>query len=227
MTLPRKYRKSPEGAVAVYDYNDIADGTGVVNLYGSVATDRVQDYYILSNKVLFSSQIEETTAFSVAGFNIWTDVVDKDFDLTPFNNTRSVYGTAYVRFSAYCTNASGIAGDYRFSITLKKWDGTTETDIASVTSAAQDLPTNPDQEQTFILPIDISSVATFTEGEQLRINVLGQVKSDGNPGTTIGELTFGTDPQNRDGSVIVPSGDSTGNKTTNLRVWIPFRIDID
>jgi hypothetical protein len=207
-----------------YDFQDVAEGTGITLFYGFVAKDSTGSTYRLSRDILYSAQIEETTAVSTTGFHSFVKFLDKDFDLSAFNIPKSIRGTAYVRFTSSQDNTSGIAGDVKYIVRVRKYSGSTETDIASVESENIDWPINPAIEATFILPVTIP-LTNFQKGDILRLTIEGWASSDGNPGTTTGNMTIGTDPQNRDGTVIIPSTDTTDNRTTQIKFWCPFDLE--
>ncbi len=220
-----RYPQPPPKALISFDFGEVAAGTGVVEFDGFVTEDISGTDYRLSSQTLFSSQIEEVTAYSVAGFNTYRDVVNLDFNLTAFNNSVRLKGTAYIRFTFVVADSSGGGNTptTKFQVFIRKWDGTTETEIANVETQEVTQAVTTTTITTVIIPITIPAT-NFAKGDQIRITILGRLKSAGNPGTSNGNLTFGTDPQNRDGTEIVPSTDSTGNRTTNLKAWIPFDL---
>jgi len=235
MTLTKKYQTRPT-SIASYDYTDIAEGTGVNDFYGFVnvtgsgtsSGSTLISGSSLSQNALYSAQIEDVTAYSTstwASSGFWIagyhdDEIDVDFDLTPFYLPKNIGGTAYVRFSYYAnavTNNLYIG----WKAKLRKWDGTTETEIAEAVSAVNIISSGTNEKVTLVMPITVP-FTHFNKGDQLRLTICGYTATSGNPGSTTGNIAFGTDPQNQDGTYLIPS---TGTETTTLRIWIPFKLE--
>src|SRR3990167_10065841 len=126
------FRKSPDTAVASYDYFDIAEGTGVQVFYGFAYTENLSTYlYALGRSTAYSSLIETSFAGSASPGGT---VFDKDFDLQVFETPKKVGGTAEVTICEAVVFAGTSGTDTQtLTIKLRKWDGTTETDIATKT----------------------------------------------------------------------------------------------
>lgn len=212
--LPLGFPKATPPAIASYDFTDIAEGTGIVLFYGFTAEavdggdHGYGTYHLSTNPSIFSDSIESTFGVPSA-----TTVTECDFDTAPFNLPKEVDGTAYINFTWKVTNTTGTNNNYA-TVTIRKWDGTTETDLVVASGAA----------------VSSSTVATdmfkctvprthFKAGEQLRVSVgLSKTTAGDNPQGHIAH-----DPQNRDGTQIQPSGDAT--LTTKMLAFIPFRIE--
>lgn len=93
--------------------------------------------------------------------------IDVDFDITPYNNPRTLRGQAQVRVSLYLTSGGGNYETYVVA-RIRKWNGATETEIASVQSVTESW--NSTRSQGWTLPIDIPQT-TFKYGEQLRLTI--------------------------------------------------------
>jgi len=167
------------------------------------------------------SKVIETASASTTNAD-YEKVIDVDFDLTAFNAPQSIRGTAFFNFfMRVYWGGGGVTGAYAI-VKVRKWDGTTETEIASAqtdTSAA----TSVTSQYNFVcLPISITKTS-FKPGEQLRVTIEGWLKC-----ANAGILKIGTDPMNRDGAVnyIVPSTDTAPTSTTQLKMWIPSNLDL-
>lgn len=217
--IPAVYRKSSEGAVASYDYYDFAEGTGIKMFYGASQAISGATTYFLTENAVYSKVIE--TGGDNATHADYTLVSDIDFDLAPFNMPKTIGGKALFNFfqKAY---SGGVCSGANL-IRVRKWNGTTETEIASVWT---DGLTNIDgtHRYNFVLaPLTIPDTH-FKRGEQLRVTVQQYLMAVTNAAT----IVIGTDPQNRDGAVnyIVPSTDAAPTSTTQFKCYIPFKIDI-
>ena len=129
--LPVEFPIPAETAIASFNYTDLAEGTGKVIYFGLTSEDgSAVDYHLNSNK-LFSAQTSTTRA--TAG------TTTLDFDLAPFNLPLTAKGTAV--FSAGISAASSVTT--KLQVTVKKYDGTTETNISSeITTATATSATN-------------------------------------------------------------------------------------
>jgi len=203
MVIPINYRKSAEGSIASYDYFDIAEGTGIIVLYG--AQDAAGNY-VLSNQTLFSATIETSTTTSL----------EMNFDLAPFNLPKDIKGTAIV---SYGTSIQGNTGGGTLLFTFYKVSDSVETSMGSCTVS---------HNKPFVLGEFLSATLTETHfkiGDSLRLSVLLTDNSD------VG-IGFGLDPLNRDGTAsyggfnlnLTPS--TTPSVTTQLKFYCPFKIDI-
>jgi len=219
MAIPVKYRKSPE-LIATYDWTDVASGLGFVDVKGYVTDDYsgVKNYH-LGTSDLYSSNVESLSESSV--LNVYVQKVDVDFDASPFQFPRTIKGTGTINFCAGIRKGSGTGADYwgYYDIKLKKWDGTTETEIAAASGAIVENSSTGDKETIQCVPLTIPETR-FEAGETLRLTMQGYVKSDG---TDAVSSVLGHDPQNRDGTYIVPTSDKL---MTKFNFHCPFKIRI-
>ncbi len=199
--IPQTYPTIPQ-PIATFDFEDIANNTGVVILFGiSSETDGGVDYHLVPNKA-FSSQ-SETNRTSSGTTTI-------DFDLGTFNLPRTAKGTAY--FSANIGAATNII--VKVLVQLKHVTNSTETNITSeITSQSVTTGSGVSSEMVFLeLPI---TEKHFKKGDFLRLTV--KLNTNGTNGAV------GHDPNNGDGTVVLGSADKI---TTVMELQMPFRIDI-
>lgn len=201
MTLPNKYLISGEGASATYSYQDIVDGTGIVEFYLSKAgvLSSATDTFLTTKRTSCGADLSSGgNHVNVSGSSSTTYTAD----LQPFNTPRYASGVAF--FSAGTQKSS--SGNHSLSVELFHVDeNNNETSISSnvssgVRSAARSwhvitLPVTPKQ---------------FKRGERLRMKM-------GVSNTSSGTLSTGTDPS---GAVIFGS---TVPAITTL--YMPFKID--
>jgi hypothetical protein len=208
-----------ESAIASYSYSDLAGQTGVQLFYGATVMTSAATTNILTPNMVYSKVIEQGGDNAIHAD--YTKVSDLDFDLTAFNNPHAIRGTALFSFFQKAYSGGQV---WAYSIVkIRKWDGATETDIAS--AQTEDL-TNIDGTHRYnfvLLPVVIPKTH-FKIGEVLRVTVEQYLKSP----TNVGTVKIGTDPMNRDGAVeyIVPSTDADPVSTTQFKCWIPFHLDL-
>lgn len=204
--IPTVYRKAP-AAIASYNYTDIAEGTGIVQFYGFAVASGAS--FLLGTAQVYSTPIESNNIALTPG-----DMVDKDFDLTAFNTARTISGDGFISMSSAGTQTGGTGVRFN-NVIIRKWDGTTETDLVTVSGALYGFVNDSRKTETlkFTVPTTV-----YKSGEQLRVTV--QVVT--HTAATNGNVFLAHDPQGRNGPTFIPASD--GSDTTKLEVFIPFRI---
>lgn len=209
-----------EQIIASYTFSEIASGTGTVLFYGfSTREESTESFHLSQNSDFYSSLIEYFDSYSQA--TSFTKTLDVDFDLTQFNTHSQLEGMAYINLCGGIEIGTGAATDkdYYFIAKFRKWDGTTETEIADTQSRTYTYSSTDHEAQIISLAISIPRTS-FSPGEQLRVTIEGYSKVTG--GTDEHRTLIGLDPQNRDGTYITPSTDDPAT-TTQLKVYVPFR----
>jgi len=202
MPFPTVY-SSKESAIASYSYEDIAEGTGIKLFYGAnQSTGGVKDYFLTTSS-LYSNDIYSDIGASGAYV---------DFDVM-MNTPRTIKGNAY--FSATVGGNGDGSAVIGYKAILKHYDGGVGSGTILATGAS-DLFTGASgvpggQPFTVLLPV---TEQYFKAGDILRLTYITQ---GAGAWTTKG---FGHDPANRNATTI------TGTQPTQLKLYIPFRIDL-
>ena len=186
--------------IASFPAVEIAEGTGMV-IFNAFITDIGALGHLTTSQV-YSRNIE-TSETGTAGD--WAEIGNRDFDLSPFNRARTIIGTAIVNISQHAVTS----GSSRFLIRVRKWDGSSETEIANVTTASEGAGDVVMHCEQLTIPR-----THFKSGDVLRLTIISQASGSGSQ-----TLYYGTDPQNRDGANIIPS---TTPVTTKLEFHCPF-----
>ena len=150
MTLPEPFTTAAR-ANATYDYEDVVNGTGVVTFYGIWEKPSTGTDWFLSSTNDYPS-----------GSEILNNA-DIDLDLTEFTTPRTATGTATIKATTQLAAST-------FTAQLRKWDGTTETNI---TSAIQTASLGAGEEAIIRLPI---TETHFAAGDVLRLNLNGRLE---------------------------------------------------
>jgi len=212
MAIPQVYKTAAEGAIASYNYTDIAEGTGIVTFYAARTQDSVASHSILTQNVVYSD-IASTAVANNVGSDTWGKKIDWDFDVSPFNMPQTIGGgKANISVSWQVTSpATGTAyGNLLFLI--RKWDGTTETEIASVATVTRG-QADTYGEVTSLLDVTVPKTH-FKKGDVLRVTMEGWARSsDANTGM----ITVLHDPKAR----TIHTFD-----TSVLQVNMPFHLDL-
>ena len=213
MGIKQIYRNTGEGAVASYDFTEIANGLGIVDFNGFSTNSGGVESFHLTNGSPFSNLVD--TSGSLTGAAGTT--LEFDFDSSPFNLPRSIRGDTSVVLSWKVTNNTSSNSNFVYA-TLNKLDGTTETLLSTTSGAILDSGIGA---RTNTLSFNGVPKTHFKKGEQVRLTVGIQVVTAGNDPK---RGFFAFDPQNRDGFNISPSTDSSS--TSKLIMSLPFDIDL-
>jgi hypothetical protein len=210
--VPDFFGQGSETNIASYDYVDIASGTGMIELYCGLATTSNK---IMSNIKFYSSHV--STYYATPGIQAnWTTALDYDFDIL-INKPLTIKGNAMVNVpvAAYDPGTQARATCY-----IRKWDGTTETDIVSGSSdpviqvGAGSTGWLYGQSATKL----VVPQTNFKKGEYLRLTIVLEYKCT----SASVFVAIGHDPMNRS---VGLSGSWSTSIPTILLFQCPTRID--
>lgn len=220
MGVQRIYRNASESPIASYNYTDLAEGTGVVGLYGSNSSNASSSFALMSEAVYPATNYVE----AVATTGSFVKVIDVDFDTT-FNLPKRVKGNVFVTFLwGYGYPSLNNSGETYFILRVRKYDGTTETEIAEYTSETVVFGNNTRSYQVRSVKIPVSTIQNFKKGDTFRLTVEVWGKKT-NSVQTNHYLFF--DPKDRTTTTYVPAPASgVQPATSQMRVFVPFVLDI-
>lgn len=207
MPVPIHYRRSAEGAIASYDYVDLAEGTGIVTVYGfgSDASGAI-------TQALDRNIIEPGTEQLLSGWYPKRSKIDAEqfFSLSAFNLPKTVKGNCYITFTwVTFVNSGTVVRQIRVKVYKNTTLLATEETTTHSTAATKTYTTN--------LKIPIS-LTHFKKGDVFKVSFIGIGSGDGN-------CYLMHDPENRDFTEAAPNITAATNPTA-LKVYIPFRIDL-
>ena len=212
MPLPQSLTKftTTSPLLTSYDWVDVATGVGFQTFYLCVDEifPAVKSYFLTEN-IMRSRLIEHTSADFASTPYYAVDSVD--YDLSAFNTARTIKGTGHAVIGA---QMEALDINSYIKVIIRKWDGATETDIVSVSGSSI-----PASGNAIVLNMPLVIPETrFKIGEILRctIETWGQ-KNAGDLGAT----TYGTDPQDRDGTLLTPTTEDT---ITKSHIIIPYKL---
>lgn len=182
MVLPRKFLRSAEGAIASYDWTDVAEGTGIVTFYPA---QKIEGAGTLSQIL-----VDSNTIYSATG--ITDGNADRDFDLSPFNLPKVIKGTVYFNFGMFVNTGETVT----ITCQLRKWDGATETALHTAVTRTQAGPSIA----MWLMSAELTQTS-FKKGDILRVNVTMT-------GGTAASY-FGVDPVGRDISGLTSAAGTT------------------
>jgi hypothetical protein len=225
----KKLLQGGTGQLINYDYFDIADGTGVVNFYLGTTFENATSGAQLGSNTWYSNTVGSARLAFVLTSGAFQKLQDIDFDLD-LNTPRIIQGDALLNITTAIDITSMPATEVEWiflNARLRKWDGTTETEIVQ-TSGAQYVKNSGDTAVTYYTQaIKIPIPRThFKAGETLRLTLEHHATANkDNGGDNQLCLAFGHDPMNR----AVTLGSMVFNGTTVptiATIKIPFKLDI-
>ena len=192
--IPEYYSAGSDPVIQSFSYTDIAEGTGIVqfNLCNTQELTTVTPFLTTSTMRGNEIVLNQTwTALYAAA----TKVVDLDFDVH-FNISQKIKGTAYLEFiwGLYISNTYN--GTAYTVAKLRKYDGSTETEIASATSETISIAGGGQEVQKSTMKIPVTTQVNINRGEILRLTIEQWVTKNNALGS--GDVFIGTDPTNQD-----------------------------
>jgi len=222
-TLPINFPLETENVIASYSATDLADGTGVIVFKGYNSNEEGTDDYHLSEQTISSNDV---ISRDLAGstYSDYTLRMDHDYDLTPFNTARTIEGTAKISITVggYSSSTTGDKQIY-YIAKLRKWDGSTETEIANAQS--ENMPHNSatgTKSKTLTVSIPITTAVNFAAGETFRITIEIWIKKN----TDNADFGYGHDPDDRNDTVSTNRFIISDADTTVFKAHVPFKIDV-
>lgn len=223
-TLPINLPLPSESAIASYNFTEVATATGYIT-YLPLQTS---DTYLLQSNTIYSDLV---LTYAETGNTSATKVIDIDFDLV-FNLPRVLKGIGFVSVPIVLyARDTGKTNSAYIIAKLRKWDGTTETDIItnqSDTFSSASTSTNQQDTARFTIDLDIPKTL-IKKGETLRLTIEGWLTAGT---TTVAGLAVGHDPKdrsrtNRDARSVDNNESITfGTDPSSMILNAPFRIDL-
>ena len=208
--LPINFDIPAESAIASYNWNDVADGTGNVIFY----LLQTNTGYLLHQQPLPSSGANYEKIYLYGGTGSVSLRGTNNYSLPAFTAPRTVKGKAYLELTTGMNGNAG-AGRHGYSIVkvLKN-----STQIGTVTTKDWGATDGVYHE---VYEISLTETS-FAIGDvlSLQINVYMQARDAG--GSTA--YFYGQDPINRDATRIIPS--TNPDQFTTSKVHIPFKIEL-
>ena len=230
MGVPVIYRRTGEKAIASYNYTDIADATGNVIFNGFAHQEQTSVSYALNAEAFYSEGVGITNPdlengyTSVAGnTSSFNKDMDLDFDVV-LNRSQRIKGKAWAQFTwgSPDTTDALARGEGYIICRIRKWDGTTETEISSAQSETLVVDANAGHYASTNILIDLPTITHFKKGDTLRVTIEYWWKKTN---TNARYIRFYHDPQN---ALILAFGGTASGFTypTTFKAHIPFMIGL-
>lgn len=210
-----------------YDWLDLASGSGYVqyDCYSSLDNSSIKrllvesrdasdlrsvTYYITDGGVRKGVSLSSSSGTPGAPA---AKVLDIDWDTTVFQLPRTIKGKAYFNWNMIAIlNTTG--GTWYFVLRLRKWDGSTETEIASVQTSSETWVSDSILPYNAIMEIPQTN---FKKGDQLRFTLELWYAQDAGGAT---EVYIAGDPSD---SETYTGRLTAGN--TRIILAIPYKIE--
>jgi len=182
--LQKGFRKSVRELTS-FDYVEVATGKAIACLYGgkTISGASLVPYAFWSDTV-------KTTAEAGIGA---TKRVDVDFDVVVERAT-IIDGVMVVNVPLVIESIDSGAQGVKAIVKFRKWDGTTETDLATNTSRTIAAAVGSNVTDVVALDLTIPRT-TFKVGDTMRLTI--EIWNTAETGTTT-DVGFGHDPKNRE-----------------------------
>jgi hypothetical protein len=202
--IPNRYLL-PDNVIASYDYQDIANGSGVVTFYGTTTTDLGSGI----NYALTSTDDYADTTITKRP----TGTTTVNFYSLAFNIPRTLKGTAYVVLPIETSTTSTANSNLQFRLKILETDGSTTRNITSNLTFS-----TTEQSRTHILFVEMPITEdTIREGEKLLLTIILTSVGTGN-------INIMHDPKNRYNTA---STNNEGNSVSAImKVLVPFKVDV-
>lgn len=217
--IPKVIQSAP-GQLVNYSFVDIAAGTGYATYYAGTASGA----NVLSNNNFPSNDINTNALISSSNVSGRTKIIDLDFDVL-FNLPQDIRGDAIVEIPMGLHIVAGSANSsYYVNCKIRKWDGTTETDIASGTTKDWYCTTNDVGAGKYSMRTAkiIVPHTHFKKGEYLRLTVEGWAKS---ATINVVRAVVAHDPLNRSFQDAEDYNKFLASGASILKLQLPIRID--
>lgn len=225
--LPNHFLESADAGVNV-DFIDLVSGKGMVQFF----MGRTASGYRLSTTAFYSKSI--FTLSDPHSEQTYTKFQDIDYD-ADFKRGVTIDGVAIFSIPMAVTSSQALNVSNYAYVRVRKWDGTTETEIASISGQVFLSNLGATEKEIMVDGIEITIPRTsFKAGESLRITT--ELYAFQNGGGTGFGVAFCHDPKGRlvnahedmekwnDG--VVMDFSSTTSATTIATALIPFKVDI-
>lgn len=210
--------------VASYNYFDAEDGTGVVVYYGFTHKEVSTLSYGLSKQSVYSSQIVTTDTRSGSTPD-WSKELDNDFDVK-FNEAKTLKGKVKITCSLGGYQGAGTGtGEMYIIAKIRKWDGSTETELFNGTSETVQTVKGATlyNSKTINWEVDVTTPTLIPAGETLRLTFEVWARTTGDAAIGFG---YGHDPKDRNDPTQTPATAQViqDADTTIMEVHIPFLL---
>ena len=225
MPLPIVFRRGNPAQIASYSFSDVATGLGYMKFFaGRSLSSNVLSNVQYSSGVADPSTAHEQNYTHVSSLNntTFSKQIDLDFDAL-LSQTRRIKGFGVVSASLACTATGGGTGACYALARVRKWDGSTETEIAASVSGVQLTSAMTPSNARTSLDVNIPETL-IKKGEYLRLTIEVWAKHSSG-GAAYTDIYLAHDPAGN--TTGTAAWDDVGGSTpSDLSFLCPVRIDL-
>ena len=216
MTIPRVFLKDRE-LIASYDFSTVIEGIeGLVFYVGSGNDNTPTENSVLKSNPFYSQSIEaQWGSGNLTGS--FVAKITKNYNLTVTQTATIAAGDAMMSFGwgVYGHANATITGYIQVSLSVVGGAtiGSAKTYQIAKAGAAWSIDTAGLKLET--------TETNLKKGDVLRLTMIGYLKTSS--GILGGDILWGQDPMNRDGSALTPS---SSDEPTRNQIAIPFKSDL-
>jgi len=221
---PQFFPPLPNDAIASYDWQDLAEGTGIINYKLFTTTDSTGDDYRLGTQELYSTIID-TRIVATSAHTSFTKLADLDFDLSVYNIQKQIKGTMVLQFSHVAKSNPAVAQIEAYTVVrIRRWDGVAEHEVALGQTKTLTPGAGGGEESELVTMQIIIPKTDFAAEDALRVTIEMWIKAVGT-GTPQGAYYLGHDPQNRDSTYADGIKPSADDLVQTFDIYTPYNID--
>lgn len=216
--VPSKKFTTTSPVVASFDFSDIASGTGYENYYPMSRENTSGITYNLTSQQIYSADNYRDVVRSGSSEVEFTKDRDDDFDLTEFKFAKTASGVMSINIPYIYESDSAVnPNSFYFVVRLRKWDGTTETEVASVQTETVDSIATTAAYDLFSCGVDVPKTH-FRVGDILRVTI--EVWTEFTGAFQQLSIAYGISPNNQASEYL-----TTEFETTQSLVQVPFDLE--
>lgn len=223
--VPVFFRDAAENVLVNYNFIDVVQGRGILNLYGLRKSDG--NYALTPNIVYSSFQQESAGALATSSEHgvltiAQNAALDLDFDIEISGRSIDVEGQVVVQVPLILgANIAGQSVSTTVTATLYHWDGSTETSLGSASKLVHTDTLGGSFSQGCIPTLIFeASAKKFNLGETVRLNIATTASGSNNKFVSVLH-----DPRDRTATDDSGAGTTPNpNETSVLKLDLPVRI---
>jgi len=219
----------PKGELqANFDWIDIVGATGFIVFDGFNCPDSSGNNYVLMREAESKDVVNSANKYNIGAGNETayftrgtgtgsggnpTNALDLDFNTSELQLPVILKGEAKVKIGIGADSANQVA-NCTITAKLRKWDGSSETEIVSVSSNTATLTANIEYSETFSLSVPLTLIK---KGEQIRLTI--QIATE-----DVDKVGLAHNPNDTATTIGGTAGVSAGN--SRLVLVLPIKINI-
>lgn len=218
--IPQNFRQSSEAAIASFSFTEVVTGTGYITFYPIDLEDAT---LALTSNVMYGQTVS-AAVLDWGGTGNVEPVIDNDYDIE-FDLPQIIDGKLFANIPMAMKGTTGGEMTSSIKLQVRKWDGTTETDLASADGEEFAITLALNEEWFFMNGFVIDVPRThFKKGESLRFTIEYWSRSTAGGGRA--DIWYGRDPQGRNTTdEETPTWAAATDVPSTSKVFVPFRID--